>query len=71
MSREQRVRDNWSLLYAQQLALSNEQSFAVVFNFVPSFLGSTKRIHSFMMDGLHQVEKNLKEQGIPFFLLFV
>jgi deoxyribodipyrimidine photo-lyase len=70
MSREQRSRDNWSLLHAQQLALQNDQPVAVAFNFVPTFLGSTKRIHSFMIEGLKHVEKNLKENGIPFFLLF-
>lgn len=71
MSREQRTRDNWSLLYAQQQALQNEQPLAVVFNFVPSYLGSTKRIHSFMIEGLKEVSRKLKEYGIPFFLLFV
>ncbi len=43
MSRDQRVNDNWALLYAQELAFSNKQPLAVVFNLVPDFLGATLR----------------------------
>jgi deoxyribodipyrimidine photo-lyase len=38
MSRDQRVSDNWALLYAQSLATESKVSLAVVFNLVPTFL---------------------------------
>jgi len=70
MSRDQRVADNWALLYAQQLAKEKKQPLAVVFCVVPKFLGATLRQYDFMFKGLQEVEKNLKKQKIPFFLLF-
>jgi len=68
MSRDQRVNDNWALLYAQQLALDKRESFAVVFNLVPDFLEATIRQYGFMLKGLQEVEKNLLQMNIPFFL---
>ena len=69
MSRDQRVVDNWGLLYAQELAKKNKTSMAVVFCLVPTFLGATLRQYSFMIDGLKEVEKELESKDIPFFLL--
>jgi len=43
MSRDQRVRDNWTLLYAQELALSLGQPLGVVFCLTPAFFGATLR----------------------------
>ena len=37
MSRDQRVYDNWALLFAQQLALEKKRNLAVVFSLVPNF----------------------------------
>jgi hypothetical protein len=75
MSRDQRSCDNWALLFAAQRAAATanqkNQKVSVVFNVVPSFLGSTQRIHGFMMQGLQQVERSLKAKGIPMFLLYV
>lgn len=71
MSRDQRTNDNWALIYAAQQASVNKTKLAVVFNLVPTFLCSTKRIHSFMMRGLQEVEVSLKAKGIPMFLLYV
>ena len=69
MSRDQRVRDNWALLFAQELALQGKAPLAVVFCLVPKFLDATMRQYGFMLKGLHEVEKNLSEKNIPFFLL--
>jgi deoxyribodipyrimidine photo-lyase len=82
MSRDQRVEDNWALLYAQQLAnhgnpnskKSNPEKqdalpVAVVFNMVPTFLNATKRHYAFMLKGLKVVEAQLKALNIPFFML--
>ena len=69
MSRDQRVRDNWALLFARDLALSLNVPLAVVFCLAPSFLGATIRQYAFMLRGLEGVEQRLRRLGIPFFLL--
>ncbi|NTW58023.1 MAG: deoxyribodipyrimidine photo-lyase [Nitrospirae bacterium] len=69
MSRDQRVRDNWALLHAQDLALRHRAPLAVVFCLAPKFLGATARQYAFMLRGLEEVERGLAAKGIPFFLL--
>ena len=69
MSRDQRVNDNWALLFAQELALQRKVSLAVVFCLAPSFLNATSRQYGFMLKGLRVVEDRLAELDIPFFLL--
>lgn len=69
MSRDQRVHDNWALLFAQEKALSNKQPLYVVFTLVPDFLEATQRQYDFMLKGLKQVETELRKFNIPFFLL--
>ena len=66
LSRDQRVKDNWALLAAQQLALVNKQPLLVVFNLTPSFLGATERQYQFMLVGLKELEANLKKKNIAF-----
>jgi deoxyribodipyrimidine photo-lyase len=68
MSRDQRVHDNWALLFAQNLAKENNSELAVVFNLVPDFLEATIRQYGFMLKGLEQLEKELKKYNIPFYL---
>ena len=69
MSRDQRVHDNWALLFAQKLSKENNSEFAVVFNLVPDFLEATIRQYGFMLKGLEQLEKEFEKYNIPFFLL--
>jgi deoxyribodipyrimidine photo-lyase len=69
MSRDQRVSDNWALLFAQQLAIENKRDLAVVFCVVPDFLEATIRQYDFMLRGLIEVEKDLKKLSVPFYLL--
>ncbi len=69
MSRDQRVRDNWALLYAQEKALERAKPLVVIFCLAPFFLGATIRHYRFMLKGLAEVEKDLRELGIMFFLL--
>jgi deoxyribodipyrimidine photo-lyase len=69
MSRDQRVRDNWALLYAQELALSMGRPLGVVFCLAPAFLGATLRQYGFMLKGLREVARDLDDLNIPFFLL--
>ncbi len=69
MSRDQRVHDNYALLYAQKLALVRNRPFGVVFNLVTDFMNAAFRQYDFMLKGLEELEKELKEYNIPFFLL--
>ncbi|MGQ9800003.1 MAG: deoxyribodipyrimidine photo-lyase, partial [Ignavibacterium sp.] len=68
MSRDQRVHDNWALLFAQMKAIEKKKPLAVVFNLVPKFLEATIRQYGFMLKGLQQVESELYKFNIPFFL---
>ncbi len=65
MSREQRVHDNWALLFAQNLALSYNRPLRVAFCIVPKFIGATQRHYRFMISGLQQVERELLDLAIP------
>ena len=69
MSREQRVKDNWALLYAQELALQRKAPLLVAFALVPQFLCAAMRQYDFMLKGLACVEDDLARSAVPFFLL--
>jgi deoxyribodipyrimidine photo-lyase len=69
MQRDQRVDDNWALIYAQEQAVAVNQPLFVVFCLAPGFLGATIRQYGFMLKGLAEVEKRLKMLGLPFVLL--
>jgi deoxyribodipyrimidine photo-lyase len=69
MSRDQRVSDNWALLYAQELALSKKEPLVTVFNLVPEFLGATLRQYRFMLKGLEELQEKLARLNIDFYLL--
>ncbi len=69
MSRDQRVHDNWSLLYAQQLAEENQRPLVVVFCVSPNFLEATIRQYGFMLKGVQEVEKELAKFNIPLCVL--
>ncbi len=69
MSRDQRIRDNWALLYAQELALAKKQPLVVVFCLVPEFLGAALRQYRFMLQGLAELEQDLRKLKIAFSLL--
>ena len=69
MSRDQRARDNWALLFAQDIAMKQQAPLGVIFCLVPQFLNATVRHYDFMLTGLKTVEEGLSEKNIPFFLL--
>lgn len=69
MSRDQRVDDNWALLYAIQAANERNVPLCVVFCLFPDYLGRTERHYKFMIEGLRQLEPRLKKHGIGFRLL--
>lgn len=69
MSRDQRVQDNWALLFAQQLADEKGTTLWVVFTLVPHYPNANQRHFDFLIKGLRQVEIALTEKNIPFVLL--
>jgi len=69
MSRDQRVEDNWPLLFSQELAIEKESPLTVIFCLVPDFPGANIRHYAFMLKGLKKVEKSLEKKNIPFYLL--
>jgi len=69
MSREQRVTDNWGLLWAQNIALEHKRPLVVIFCLVPDYPGANIRHYGFMLKGLQEVEQNLQKLKIPFVLL--
>ncbi|KAL7640172.1 UNVERIFIED_CONTAM: hypothetical protein RMT77_009586 [Armadillidium vulgare] len=69
MSREQRVQDNWALLFAQRLALKHEMPLHIVFCLMPEFLNATFRHYDFLLKGLQEVESDCQKLNIPFHLL--
>ena len=68
MSRDQRVADNYALIYAQGIASQRKLPLKVVFNLAPKYLEATLRHYSFMIGGLKEVESTLRAKGIPFYL---
>ncbi|MBN2266817.1 MAG: deoxyribodipyrimidine photo-lyase [Candidatus Babeliaceae bacterium] len=69
MSRDQRVQDNWALIYAQKAALELKAQLFVVFTLSPTFLDATIRQYDFMLRGLMEVDGALQAKNIPFILL--
>ncbi len=70
MSRDQRIADNWALLYAQQVALEQKRDLRVVFCLTFDFLGANIRHFGFMLRGLKEMAESLTKLGIGFDLLF-
>jgi deoxyribodipyrimidine photo-lyase len=69
MSRDQRARDNWALLYAQGLAIGKKAPVAVVFCLAPYFLNAAIRQYGFMLRGLEDTEKELARKNILLYML--
>lgn len=69
MSRNQRIEDNWALLYSQSLALRNKLPLHIVFCLAEKFLDATFRHFKFMIDGLQEVHEDCKNLNINFHLL--
>lgn len=70
MSRDQRVSDNWAMIYSSFLAREKQTEFAVVFTLVDEFLNATPNQFAFLLAGLQEVEIKLASLNIPFYLLY-
>lgn len=69
MSRDQRIEDNYAILYTKELAEKNATFYSIIFNIVPEFLGATIRQYDFMLKGLEELEKKCAEKNIPFYVV--
>ena len=69
MSRDQRTKDNYSLLFSQQLALKNKTPLIVIFALADNFLNAGLRQYDFMLKGLNDVGAELIKYNIPFYFL--
>ena len=69
MSRDQRVNNNWALLYAIERANEKNIPVYVAFSLSSSFLNAQPRHFQFLLNGLISVEKACKDYGIAFNLL--
>ncbi|MBN1356311.1 deoxyribodipyrimidine photo-lyase [bacterium] len=69
MSRDQRIDDNWSLLFARQMAAERKVPLHVLFCLAPFFKDATWRHYAFMIGGLREVETALSDRNIPFHLV--
>jgi deoxyribodipyrimidine photo-lyase len=69
MGRDQRVDDNWALLYAAQLANSTGSQLCVTFCLAPKHLASSMRQYAFMVKGLKEQEERFAGLGMGFALL--
>ncbi|MEI7724407.1 MAG: deoxyribodipyrimidine photo-lyase [Bacteroidota bacterium] len=70
MQRDQRVVDNWALLYAQEQALIMKQPLLVVFCLVQGLPEANIRQYGFMIKGLAVAARRLARFHIPFILLY-
>ncbi len=68
MSRDQRINDNWALIYAQEKAIKTKSPLVVIFNLLPEFKEATMRAYKFMVNGLQKLEKKLDSLNISFVL---
>jgi len=69
MSRDQRIEDNWALLYAQQKALETNSGLRIFFYLAPSFLEASHRQYDFMLKGLKLTAENTTKYNLSFELI--
>ena len=69
MSRDQRISDNWALIYAQEQALKYKEPLIVILCLQTEFLEATSKIFDFMVNGLNILQKEFKKYNIPFIIL--
>lgn len=69
MSRDQRVADNWALLYALELAQANGTYVHVIALLIPGGMGGGRRQFDFKVRSLQEVEGVLQSKNIPFGVL--
>ena len=69
MVRDKRIRDNWALIKAQEIAIQNNVPLIVCFNYHNSYKDANLRQYQFLFDGLKESQENLNQLQIRFYLL--
>ena len=69
MSRDKRVDDNWALLAAQSVALSNEVPLVVCFQYLGNFPEANIRQYGFQLKGLLELKNKLENLNIELILI--
>ena len=69
MDRDMRIRDNWTLLHAQEIAIEKGVPLLLVYNLVVNFLGGGTRQLAFKIEALKELERDCAGKAIPFFVL--
>tara|TARA_B100001250_G_scaffold148963_1_gene127584 strand:- start:1715 stop:3052 length:1338 start_codon:yes stop_codon:yes gene_type:complete len=69
MIRDKRVQDNYALLKAQEVALKNRVPLLICFQYNGEYEIVNVRNYKFLFNGLIEMEKQLQNLNIPFFLL--
>jgi deoxyribodipyrimidine photo-lyase len=69
MSRDQRVSDNWALLFAQEQAINYSQPLMIIACPVADYPGASDRQVNFTLRGLRKLNKELSLLGIPMHVL--
>jgi len=70
MSHDQRVKDNWALLFAQDNAFTRRMPLVVVLCVVPRFLNATIQQYAFMMKDLEGTFTPRRHELIPILTFF-
>jgi len=69
MSRDQRLNDNWALLFSQKLAIEKKEPLVIVFSIIQDFLDASLRHYDFMLKNIESLSARCNEVNIPFILL--
>lgn len=67
--RDERIHDNWALLYAQKLAIKNKVSLHITFCRLTQFLNCSLRHYKHIFQGLEELETECKDLNIQFHFL--
>nr|CDS28155.1 deoxyribodipyrimidine photo lyase [Hymenolepis microstoma] len=70
MNRDQRVQDNWALLFAQRIGIKFSLPLAICFSLPSSAAIQTRRHANFLLEGLAEVEQECNELNIGFHIIF-
>lgn len=69
MNRDMRLKDNWALLRAQELAKEYKDELIVCYNLDPKFLGGTLRQLDFKIKALKELHTDFEKHTIAFYVL--
>lgn len=69
MSRDQRIEDNWSVVFASDMARQHQRPLVIVFTLANEFQGATLRQYDFMIQGLQESALHAGQLNVPFVLL--